>query len=158
MAKILSRQLTRFRDITFVTPIWVRIAYLWVRETLGKYLSICEGSLKTGTQMSVSKGREQANADFVWERERTLWKVRCFSALLEPMSVCSAVYHVCVSDSSLRSYPHGSGIVFITTAMINHTANEKQQSDPEQASPLHTLGTHAWNGSGWVTSPPMWLE
>lgn len=86
---------------------------------------------------------EKASAGFVCVRERgrarKLWEVRHVSASVEPTSVCSAAYCVCVSDSTLRSYPHGGGIVFITNAMIHHTANEKQQAGPEQASPLCTL-------------------
>ncbi len=43
---------------------------------------------------------------------------------------------MCVSECTLRNYPHDRGIVFITTAVIRHTANENQQAGTEQASPL----------------------
>lgn len=154
---------------------------MWVRGTLREYLSICEGSLKT-----LVLWEQELRRVWVWERyvicvwlwvcAYKFWEGECRFCVRERGSeetvrsktlLCLGGAHVrlfccvpcvCVSDSTLRSYPHGSGIVFITTAMIHHTANEKQQAGPEQASPLCTLGTHAWDGSGWATSAPVWLD
>lgn len=102
--------------------------------------------------MGLCTNCEQACAGVcVSEREKTARKMLlCLSGAHVCLFCCAPC--VCVSDSTPRSYLHGSRIVFITVAMIHRTANEKQQAGPDQASPPLTSALDMLDVSGWAHS------